>query len=142
MVLLAASSGPGHGTELSERLDGRGEVCKLSVSAVTRLGIIGERFNPISLAVLRRLLRTERVRVEWFVEADPSPALREALLGPRFAAGGALRVARAILRGRRGRGDCRAVCARASVEYLRPRDQSINTGLPSWMYGRSGVEST
>jgi folate-dependent phosphoribosylglycinamide formyltransferase PurN len=107
---------------------------------VTRLGIVGERSNPISAAVLQRLLDMSSVHVEWFVEADPSPALWQALHGPRFELGPVARTARAVVRRAPRQSDCRAVCARAGIEYLRPVNQSINSGLPARMYGRSAAE--
>ena len=110
-----------------------------------RVGIIGERRNPMPFAMLAASVACPAVEVVWFADATLSPGAHERRYGRPFVPGLGMRAAlflQSLLHGQfwRRRQDCLQLCRRLGVTFLTPADHSINRGLPPRMYAEPDVD--
>ncbi|GAB4486997.1 MAG: hypothetical protein OHK006_15540 [Thermodesulfovibrionales bacterium] len=105
-----------------------------------KIGIIGERNNPIAHAILTNSLKCAGVEIVWFAAGDSPRETREMHHGSEFDYGLMMTVLGRIYswlsrtKADSSRYDCQAVCDSRDIPFIVPAGSSINSGLPEHMY--------
>jgi len=104
-----------------------------------KIGIIGERNNPLSVLMLENVWQCEGVEVVFFVDSTLSPEHRKKMYGPEYSRGRlrelAARVRRRLRTALFGRPvDCKRFCRKRDIPFLTPERNDINEGLPRELY--------
>ena len=110
-----------------------------------KIGLIGERHNSLSYAMLERVLDCPGVELLWFVDGAVTPQLSRKLYGGNYdegVLGGIVQKLREAKRraGSPGDQDCKALCRSRGIAYIFPKRRSINRGLPQRMYADPQAE--
>ena len=110
------------------------------------VGVIGERYNPISYLMLSQLLTSDEIQVSFFIDGSLPKRHKEKLYGKGFNYGKAvgfwIALKRRLVERLPHRLDCLDLIAKCDhkVTFIVPQNASINTGLPAKMYNEPLVD--